>query len=89
MTTAFQPGDRVKLTGKFLKSTGQQAGPEGQRVWTVVGNCSSGFVMVDQDTSSDGYFSAEELAAQPDLKWRRFHPGNLFKLGTLTPRNDP
>jgi hypothetical protein len=29
-------GDRVQLTGTFLKSTGQQRGSEGVRKWIVV-----------------------------------------------------
>lgn len=29
-------GDKVKLTGKFLRSTGQIAGPEGSSTWTVL-----------------------------------------------------
>lgn len=30
-----EPGTRVRLTGDFLRSTGQQAGGEGQSKWTV------------------------------------------------------
>ena len=33
--THAEPGTRVRLTGRFLKSTGQQAGDEGSKVWTV------------------------------------------------------
>jgi len=29
------PGERVRLTGDFLRNTGQQAGGEGFSVWTV------------------------------------------------------
>ena len=29
------PGTRVRLTGYFLKNTGQQAGGEGQSVWQI------------------------------------------------------
>jgi len=30
------PGTRVRLTGAFLRSTGQVAGPEGSSIWTIV-----------------------------------------------------
>lgn len=32
----FAVGDRVRLTGDFLRSTGQIAGGEGQSKWVVV-----------------------------------------------------
>lgn len=50
----FYPDDRVRLTGKFLRSTGQHASREGRRVWTVQEHpgcslCSAGrFVAVDE-----------------------------------------
>jgi hypothetical protein len=31
----LKPGTRIKLTSKFLRSTGQQTGPEGLSRWTV------------------------------------------------------
>jgi hypothetical protein len=31
------PGTKVRLTGHFLKSTGQHAGSEGTSVWQVIG----------------------------------------------------
>lgn len=44
----FEPGDRVRLTGVFLKNTGQRAGGEEQSRWTVracdCGLCASGRV---------------------------------------------
>lgn len=46
-------GDVVKLTGKFLRNTGQMRGGEGSKRWTVVacacGLCVKGdFVAVDE-----------------------------------------
>jgi hypothetical protein len=32
----FAPGDHVRLTGDFLRWTGQIAGGAGQSIWTVV-----------------------------------------------------
>ena len=35
MKTKPEPGARVRLTGKFLRNTGQQIGAEGLSTWTV------------------------------------------------------
>lgn len=35
MKRSFAVGDRVRLTGRFLRSTGQFTGPEGQSRWIV------------------------------------------------------
>ncbi len=47
-----KPGQRVRLTGKFLRNTGQIAGGEGQSRWVVVacqcGLCQRDFVAVDE-----------------------------------------
>jgi hypothetical protein len=48
-----KPGTRVRLTGQFLRNTGQMAGGEGGKVWVVqecsCGLCQSGrFVSVDE-----------------------------------------
>lgn len=53
MQTQPAPGTRVRLTGAFLRSTGQIAGGEGTRVWTVAacgcGLCAFGdFVAVNE-----------------------------------------
>ena len=84
---ALKIGDRVKLTGKFLKSTGQQTGREGATVFTVVG-FDGNWAVVDQKLEGS-YFTDAEIAANPSLAFRRIALGNLFKVGTTTPRNDP
>jgi hypothetical protein len=76
MKHVFKVGDKVKLTAKFLRSTGQYMGGEGSRRWTVKG-LSGSFVVTDEELSS-GYYSSEELAADPTLKYRRIHPNNLM-----------
>ena len=55
-------GARVKLTGVFLKNTGQRVGGEGAKVWTTVEHecslCAGGrFVAVDE-------YPIEELLAE-------------------------
>jgi hypothetical protein len=90
---AIQPGDVVKLTGTFLKNTGQRKGSEGAKKWTVRACdcplCSRGeFVSTDEKLSS-GWFTAEELAADPSLLWRHINKGNVYVVGTLDSRNTP
>jgi hypothetical protein len=58
MKTAPPVGSRVRLTGKFLRSTGQYTGQEGLSRWTVMAHpgckmCERGqFVAVDEPSSS-------------------------------------
>jgi len=81
-TTIFQAGDKVKMTGKFLRSTGQVVGGEGSKVWTVMAFTDDSFlrmVIVDELLSPEmlKYFSDAELAADPSLKYRRINALNL------------
>jgi hypothetical protein len=78
MAAKFQPGDKVRLTGKFLRNTGQIAGGEGQSKWTVVpcgcGLCRGGdFVAVNQSTTQDFDDGKEHF--------RHINAGNLVKCG--------
>ena len=54
----FAVGSRVRLTGAFLRSTGQYTGPEPQSVWTVqecsCGLCRDGRFVATDETSYDG-----------------------------------
>lgn len=70
MTKAPAVGTRVRLTGEFLRNTGQIAGGEGQSKWTTVacscGLCQGGrFVAVDQPSTDD------------PTRSRHIHAGNL------------
>lgn len=86
----FSIGDKVKFTGKFLKSTGQRTGSAGQDTFIVTG-FSGSFVVTNQELSSASLdmFSAEELAADPTLRFRRIAAANLYKVGTVTVDNCP
>ncbi len=88
--TDFKPGDRVQLSGKFLRSTGQSAGGEGAKIWTVeacpcplcaakVHPC----VRVDEerDELTLQSWTAEELAAHPYLRRRHIAACNLKHYG--------
>lgn len=76
----LQPGDRIKLTGKFLRNTGQVVGGEGQSTWTVVAcNCSlcqaGRFVATDEPSSFDS------------MERRHLATANVYRVGTLDARN--
>lgn len=82
----FEVGDRVRLTGAFLRSTGQIAGGEGQSRWVVQAHpgcrlCADGrFVLTDEVRQEDGMFTAEELMADPLLAYRHINAGNLERV---------
>jgi len=78
----FPVGSRVRLTGVFLRSTGQIAGPEGAATWTTVAcecrNCTIG------DTTA-----VNEPSYYDDTHPRHIATINLFRVGTMTVRNCP
>jgi hypothetical protein len=71
----FLPGERVRLSGDFLRATGQYAGKSGLSRWTVV-PCSCGLC-----TSSPGQYVAvdEKSGTFPDEPMH-VHVGNLEKI---------
>ncbi len=85
------PGTKVRLTGMFLRNTGQIAGGEGQNVCTIVA-CAcrlcqpkdnrAAFVAVDEpheaQTDPRGY---EDLAPEDRPKWRHINAANLEVVG--------
>ena len=83
----FEPGAKVRLTGIFLKNTGQRAGGEGLSKWTVracdCGLCKGGrYSAVDAKYSAlSCSWTAEELAADPRLEWRHILNANLEQIG--------
>lgn len=77
---AFQVGDKVRLTGKFLRSTGQYTSDEARKVWTITGIDGS-FVVTDEERSELSYWTAEELETDPTLRFRRIHSDHLIKVG--------
>jgi hypothetical protein len=95
------PGTKVKLTGKFLRSTGQIAGGEGQKTWTVqVCPCSmcksTKFVAVNEirgmcDPNSPDYDAqyVQELTRKGSTTFRHIATCNLFVKGTVDIRNMP
>jgi hypothetical protein len=82
MARPTAPGQRVRLTGQFLRSTGQFTGQDAHSTWTVLSldsfACSLGtttFVEVD-----------ERSCDMPDRN-RRINAANLYVVGTLDHRN--
>lgn len=75
-------GTKVRLTGYFLKVTGQQRGSEGQKVFKVLGQSGDSWAIVDEELYDyKDTFTPAELAADPSLKWRRIAIGNLQIVG--------
>lgn len=74
-------GDKVRLTSKFLQCTGQFTGREPQAVWTVTGLTNGDrWVIVDEPLHDPSIYSAEELADDPTLAYRRIAVGNLQRV---------
>lgn len=78
----IRPGDRVRLTAAFLINTGQRVSNEGAKVWTVQA-VQGDFVVTDEAGGFDSYWTLEELAADPLLRFRRIHAGNLVQVGEM------
>ncbi len=71
-------GDRVQLTSKFLQCTGQYTGKEPASVWTVTGLTNGDrWAIVDEPVHDLSIFTADELASDPTLAYRRIAVGNL------------
>jgi hypothetical protein len=73
------PGTQFKLTGKFLRDTGQHTGAAGQSIWTVVkcgcSLCHSGTYVASNEESYSGEGQ------------RHFALANVYTYGTLDHRN--
>jgi hypothetical protein len=78
MAHTINIGDTVRLTAKHLKSTGQIRGGAGLSRFKVTGFDGS-WAVTDQELSEAalGSFTAEELAADPSLRFRRIALANL------------
>jgi len=78
----WEPGTKVRLSSKFLKSTGQGRGQDAHSTWKVIEDRSDrgSFVLVNEEWDTDRFTEAE-LRADPSLKWRRFAKSNLVVAG--------
>ena len=89
----FEVGSRVKLTGKFLKSTGQGRGSAGLDTWTITGFSNRGEWAITDEALDSSYvasaFTAAELEADSTLRFRRIALANLFIVGQVDSRNCP
>lgn len=80
----FTAGERVRLTAKFLRNTGQCSGPEPLSVWTIqtckCELCVTGrFVATDQVDPEDG--TARHINAG---NLERATAADLYRLGIRT-----
>lgn len=91
------PGTRVKLTGIFLKNTGQQRGGEGSKVWTVLSDFESGFPgggglgadFVTVNEPQDPSFYSDITSTRPDGQFmRKINTHNLQIVGAKPKAED-
>ena len=76
MKTKPPAGTLVKLTGDFLRNTGQQASSEGKRRWTVL-ECTCGLCRSGRHVAVDQRLPPEMQAGE----WRHFAFANLQPVG--------
>jgi len=78
---SFTVGSKVKLTGKFLRSTGQVTGHAGMDRWIVQAcecrNCKEGTWVCTNEPGLTDLYTTEEIAAEPWLSWRHIAVFNL------------
>ncbi len=80
--TRMKPGTKVRLSGVFLRNTGQMTGGEGLSKWTVV-EC-------DCSLCASGRFVAVDEPGGATLSGHRhFAEANLVQVGVPSIRNDP
>ena len=79
------PGTRVRLTGIFLKNTGQHAGSEGQSVWQVTPcDCLACRACGEwEEPNSMPLVAVNEVIARDDeeVRWRHIAAYNLEVVG--------
>lgn len=75
MKTKPPPGTRVRLTGEFLRNTGQQAGGEGQKSWTIV-SCGCGLCK-DYPGVIGSFVALDEMHLHPEDGPRHIHIANI------------
>jgi len=78
MGMTFKSGDKVQMTGKFLRSTGQYTGKDAHGKWLVVAVQGS-MVLVNESAVTD-YYTADEMKADPSLQYRRINASNLERV---------
>ena len=83
MKTTIRPGDRVRMSRKFLRNTGQYAGGDSRSVWEVLSiDGAHGWAVVNEEADPT-YFTAEELSADPALAYRRIALANLERVAEV------
>jgi hypothetical protein len=89
------PGTRVRLTGIYLKNTGQQRGGEGSSIWTVLPWEESGFPgpgtreFVTVNEPQDGAMYSDIKSTRPDGRFMRLiNMHNLQNVGAKPQARD-
>ena len=90
------PGVTVRLSGTFLKNTGQRLGSAGLDRWVVQAcpceSCTTGCTVATNEEKSDAslsLYTPAELQAEPYLRMKHILRCNLSINGVLTARDCP
>ena len=84
----LQAGDRIALTAKFLKSTGQQTGPAGARRGTFIKYDDDKFARVHWDdtpaqiAARQGYFEDQDYCDEIARNGSPVFAGNICKVNS-------
>ena len=85
----LRPGDRIALAAKFLRSTGQQCGPAGDRRGTFVSyDTLPGYARVRWDdfeqqvATGGGQYGDPEWVADCREHGQLIHAGNIARVGS-------
>lgn len=82
MTRAIQAGDRVRLTARFLRATGQYVSREPFAVWTVLGFVGPWAIVNEPVVDAESQYTRAELDADPTLALRKVNVANLERVRT-------
>lgn len=85
---SFTVGTKVRLTSKFLRSTGQYTGRAPQSKWTVRAceckSCGTNRFICTDEPHDAAYVAAtwapEEVAANPEVAWRHINVANVERV---------
>lgn len=86
-TSNIQPGTKIRMSAKFLRSTGQLAGGEGRKTWTVLhvyrARGEAYPMLLVDEPSADPFrdYSDAERMNDPRLLWRRISSFNVSVVG--------
>lgn len=90
--TPMVVGARVRMSGRFLRSTGQAHTKEAARIWTILACpcalCSGGWYVAVDEPADLACYEPAEIEAMPWLRHRHINKANLVVYGQPSLRNE-